>query len=67
VVKTKGFSYKEHLGVDGLCCLVASNAGVGACTLNVRRATMMLSGPSGRCAQGKIEQQRGLWERTQRI
>ena len=54
MVKTKGFSYKEHLGVDGLCCLVASNAGVGACTLNVRRATMMLSGPSGRCKQGKI-------------
>jgi len=38
-VKTKGFAYKECLGVDGFCCLVGSNAGPGACALNIRRAT----------------------------
>lgn len=37
-VKTKGFAYKECLGVDRFCCFVGRNAGPGACALHMRRS-----------------------------
>lgn len=35
-VKTKGFAYKECLGVDLLCCLIGKNAVPGACVLRIQ-------------------------------